>query len=345
MPPHADKTHCSEPDAAFVKEIENKPRPPPLPASIEISALRQHTNDAKLKVREALGAAGPGLIEQDIKIPVEGRELDAYVYASSRESPAGSLPIYLFLHGGGFCIGNRFDDMESNRRIALEANIVVVSLEYSLAPEHPFPQAVYDALQTLQWIAKNPAAVHPSASVSRGLILGGTSAGANIANAVVYLNRDQDDPVQITGQFLSVPPLLPFPVVPDKYKEDYVSFQQNLSVTIPPPELVQAFMKAYKPDINSPLFVPFNHPRGHAGVPPTYIQVCGMDSLRDEGLIYERVLAEENGVPTRLDIYPGLPHHFWEFFPTLDQHIEKRTTDSVKAILWLLEIGHKAAAR
>lgn len=84
--------------------------------------------------------------------------------------------------------------------------------------------------------------MHPSASVSRGLIVGGTSAGANIANAVVYLNRNQENPVQITGQFLSVPPLLPLPVVPDRYKKDYFSSEENQSVTIPPPDLAQAFI-------------------------------------------------------------------------------------------------------
>ncbi|KAH6951298.1 Alpha/Beta hydrolase protein [Fusarium avenaceum] len=317
---------------------------PSEPAIIDILALREHTNAAKLKVRELMGDAGPGLTERGIKIPLSGRELDAYVYAPSSNSSVGSLPIYVFFHGGGFCLGNRFDDMEANRRIALEANVVVVSLEYRLAPEHPFPQAIYDGLETLQWIIKNSNAVHPSASVSRGLIVGGTSAGANIANAVVYLNRNQENPVQITGQFLSVPPLLPLPVVPDRYRKDYLSFEENQWVAIPPPDLAQAFIEAYKPDINSPLFVPFNHPDGHTDVPPTYIQVCGLDSLRDEGLIYERVLREENGIPTRLDIYPGLPHHFWEFCPNLTQQIETRTKDTVKGILWLLETGKQSVA-
>ncbi|RYC79666.1 hypothetical protein BFJ63_vAg17447 [Fusarium oxysporum f. sp. narcissi] len=345
MPSHAKIAVFSEPDSAFVKvALEDSPQPPPLPADFDISALRQHQNAAKVNLRETLGDAGPGLTERDIKIPLDGRDLDAYVYAPSRRFSAGSLPVYLFFHGGGFCIGSRFDDMEANRRIALEANIVVVSLEYSLAPEHPFPQAVYDGLETLRWITRNTNAVHPSASVSQGLIIGGTSAGGNIANAVVYLNRDQDDSVQVTGQFLSVPPLLPLPVIPEKYRKYYLSFEQNHSISVLPSELVGKFMEAYKPDINSPLFVPFNHPKGHSGVPPTYIQVCGLDDLRGDGLLYERVLREENGIPTRLDMYPGLPHHFWDFFPTLTQHIEKRTNDTVEGILWLLKAGQEYTA-
>ncbi|KAF5243295.1 hypothetical protein FANTH_8244 [Fusarium anthophilum] len=243
MPSHAEIAAFPEPDAAFAKMLEDSPKPPPLSANVDISALRQHTNAEKAKFREGLGDAGPGLTERDIKIPLDRRELDAYVYAPLGKFPAGSLPVYLFFHGGGFCIGSRFDDMEANRRLALEANIVVVSLEYSLAPEHPFPQAVYDGLDTLKWITRNTNAVHPSASVSRGLIIGGTSAGGNIANAVVYLNRDQDDSVQVTGQFLSVPPLLPLPVVPEKYREYYLSFEQNHSITVLPPDLVGKFME------------------------------------------------------------------------------------------------------
>ncbi|EXA29197.1 hypothetical protein FOVG_19259, partial [Fusarium oxysporum f. sp. pisi HDV247] len=167
--------------------------------------------------------------------------------------------------------------------------------------------------------------------------VGGVSAGATIANAVVYLNRDLGSPVKVTGQFLSVAPLIPSPLVPEKYKGDYVGHEQNKNVTIPPAELTRLFLAAYKPDKNSPLSVPAVHPSGHAGIPPTYLQVCGLDGLRDESLIYERILGQENGTATRLDLYPGLPHHFWEFFPQLTKHIEKRTNDTVEGIQRLLK--------
>lgn len=98
---------------------------------------------------------------------------------------------------------------------------------------------------------------------------------------------------------------------------------------------------AYKPDLNSPLFVPFNNPKGHHGIPPTFFQVCGLDPLRDEELIYERVLREEYGTLTRPDYYPGLPHHFWEFFPQLSEQKERRIQETVSGFQWLLEIGGK----
>lgn len=63
-----------------------------------------------------------------------------------------------------------------------------------------------------------------------------------------------------------------------------------------------------------------------------------MDPLRDEGLIYERELREECGVKTRLDMYPGLPHGFWSFFPTL-KSCQKLIDDTLKGVEWLLEQG------
>lgn len=91
-------------------------------------------------------------------------------------------------------------------------------------------------------VAANGDKIHPSASPSAGIIVGGTSSGGNIANAVVYLNHDQTSPVRVTGQLLSVAPLIPAPVVPDKYRQDYTSIEQNKAFSIPPPEMIQRFL-------------------------------------------------------------------------------------------------------
>ncbi|KAM6508347.1 hypothetical protein FALCPG4_018220 [Fusarium falciforme] len=327
----------SRPDPDFEQLVKNAGSPP-LPSDADIQTLRRLTEGLKTKAREALGGPPAELTERDIEIPVrDGSSILAYVYAPSKETSTDALPILIFFHGGGFCIGSRHDDLESNRTIASKAGIIVVSVEYRLAPEHPFPQAIHDGFDALHLIANNPSRVHPSASPSAGLIVGGTSAGGSIANAVVYLNRDLGSPVKVTGQLLSVAPVLPPPAVPERYQDEYVSHEQNRDVAIPPEALTRSFLAAYKPDETSPLSVPAIHPSGHAGIPPTYLQVCGLDSLRDESLIYERMLRQENGIATRVDLYPGLPHHFWEFFPQLTKQIEKRTHDTVEGIRWLLE--------
>ncbi|EWY81581.1 hypothetical protein FOYG_15809 [Fusarium oxysporum NRRL 32931] len=335
MAPSSEILASAQPDPDFLQILKSS-SPPPLPTNIDIPTLRATSNKHKNEARDALGGPPPNLTERDIEIPVrDGSSILAYIYSPSDVVPGDELPIFLFFHGGGFCLGTRHDDMESNRVLALKAGIIIVCLDYRLAPEHPFPQAIHDGVDALHWIAHNPTQVHPSASPSAGIIIGGTSAGANIANGVVYLNRDLGSPAKVTGQFLGVGPLLPPPFVPEKYKDDCVSHQQNKDVTIPPEELARAFTAAYKPDPNSPIAVPAVHPSGHSGIPPTYFQVCGLDGLRDESIIYERILQQDN-ISTRLDLYPGLPHHFWEFFPQLTKQVEKRTNDTVEGIKWLL---------
>jgi acetyl esterase/lipase len=92
----------------------------------------------------------------------------------------------------------------------------------------------------------------------------------------------------------------------------------------------------YKEDPASPLASPVIFPTGHQNLPPTYFQICGMDPLRDETLIYERILREECGVKTRVDLYPGLPHGFWSWFPEAG-FSKKQLKDSMEGMAWLLE--------
>ncbi|OJJ54869.1 hypothetical protein ASPSYDRAFT_81743 [Aspergillus sydowii CBS 593.65] len=340
MAPSREILESSRPDPAFEQAAISQSSSP-FPTNASVQTLRSITEGLKREAREALGGPPPTLTEQDISIPVRnGRSVLSYVCAPSDDIDTSPLPILLFFHGGGFCIGSRHDDLDSNRAIAARGGIIIVSLEYSLAPERPFPCAIHDGFDALQWISNNPSRIHPHASPSAGLIIGGTSAGGTIANAVVYLNRDLGSPVKVTGQLLSASPLLPQPMVPARYRDDSVSHAHNAKVAIPAAEVAQLFLAAYKPDHNSPLCVPAIHPSGHAEIPPTYFQACGLDVLRDETIIYEQILRDEHRIPTRLDLYPGLPHHFWEFFPQLTTQIEKRTDDTVKGIHWLLNLNH-----
>jgi acetyl esterase/lipase len=78
------------------------------------------------------------------------------------------------------------------------------------------------------------------------------------------------------------------------------------------------------------------HPTGHKNLPPTYFVIAGADPWRDCGLIYEEILRVENGIKTKLDIFPGLPHGFWGMFPVAD--FSKRYAEKSKeGFKWLLE--------
>jgi hypothetical protein len=94
-------------------------------------------------------------------------------------------------------------------------------------------------------------------------------------------------------------------------------------------------MEAYKADSSSLLFAPFNHPSGRADVPTAYLEVCGMDPLHEHALIYERVLREEYGIDTKLDLYPGYGYTFWTNWTEMDMS-RKFVNDTLAGARWLL---------
>jgi acetyl esterase/lipase len=85
----------------------------------------------------------------------------------------------------------------------------------------------------------------------------------------------------------------------------------------------------------SPLASPLLFPTGHENLPRTYLQICGMDPLRDDSIIYERVL-QECGVETRVSMYPGLPHGFWTFFPNAN-FTNEFLKETLAGFAWLLQ--------
>jgi len=144
-------------------------------------------------------------------------------------------------------------------------------------------------------------------------------------------------------------------LVPERYKAVFLSREQDLGTRVLSKDIMRLFARKsrHKSNLertfnidnnlpgsyNSDQMSPLAHPmafESHAGLPPTYFQICGKDPLRDEGLIYEEILREENGIKTLVDVYPGLPHGFWAIWPEAS-FSKKLHEDSVKGIKWLLE--------
>ncbi|KAF2175144.1 alpha/beta-hydrolase [Zopfia rhizophila CBS 207.26] len=234
--------------------------------------------------------------EEDITITIwDGADIPAQVISPAQENGQGRAPpIVAMFHGGGYVGESYKDDAFLYRRLASELGAVVVSVGYWLAPEFPFATGILDEWDAIKWVYHNAATV--GGDTSAIFIVGGVSAGGNLARVVRHLNRDEGNTIRITSQFLSVPTLCPPPV--------------NRNLSPPSPAMLGIIMGGLKPDVNPPLFVPFNHPSGHGGLPPAYFQVSGVDGLRDEGLIYERTLREKHGITIKVDFYEGLPHAF-----------------------------------
>ncbi|KAK9491450.1 Alpha/Beta hydrolase protein [Lipomyces doorenjongii] len=282
----------------------------------------------------ALGQPPLDVKQTELQYPAEdGSKVRAKLF-QPLNPPKGGSPLIVMYHGGGICLGNPEGEELTCQNFVQAFGAVCVSVTYRLAPNFRFPHAPKDAWDALQWAAAN--AKLWGADPSVGFVVGGTSAGANLTFVLVHLARDEKLSPPLTGQYLAIPLLLPNGKVPEKYSPYAISYEQNKNSPILPVAAIDMFMCGYQPDIDDGvLYATFNHPKGHKDLPPTYFQIDGMDPLRDEGLIYERVLNREFRVKTKLNVYPGLPHGHWVFFPFLKSS-EKFRKEQVDGMGWLL---------
>jgi acetyl esterase/lipase len=194
---------------------------------------------------------------------------------------------------------------------------------YRLAPEHKFPIGVDDCWDALKWALTN--SEHLNATPSRGLIVGGASAGGNIAAVLALRSRDEGLEPPVTGQYLCVPALLPDTNVPPHLAHLYQSREQSVDDPVLKGLRPGAIEAIYAPDPKSPLWDPFNHTAGHKSVAKAFFQVGGLDPLRDEAVLYDRVLREA-GVLTRFELYSGFGHMFWYVTSMYEMHRRQTLT-------------------
>ncbi|KAG7091871.1 hypothetical protein E1B28_008272 [Marasmius oreades] len=253
-----------------------------------------------------------------------------------RDGEDGLFPLIFWMHGGGWIASDAQMDDYNLRRTSVDLRISVVNFEYRLAPENPFPTAPNDCFAGLKYVANHPDLF--SASLKKGFIVGGPSAGGNLAAVIAH--RARDDPTDfankgtpVTGQLLQIPCLCHYKAYPEKWKSSLVSMEENKDA----PGLNKAAVEFTAGLYNAPPEDPDMSPlllSSHKGLPPAFIQVCGLDPLRDEGIVYKKVL-EEAGVPVKLEVYPGVPHIFDVLFPTLKQSA-KWIKDFRDGLRWLI---------
>ncbi|KAL0577027.1 hypothetical protein V5O48_004961 [Marasmius crinis-equi] len=252
-----------------------------------------------------------------------------------------TFPLLFWIHGGGWMLGDVHLDDYQLRITSVKLRIAIVNCEYRLAPEHPFPTAVNDLTAALKHVVSHPEKF--SASLEKGFIIGGQSAGGNLAAVLTSIARD--DPFfkdkSLTGQLLHVPATVHYQAYPEKYKESLLSFEQNKDAPVLNQEDMITAWKMYNGPPTDPRVSPLLL-SSHQGLPPAFVQVSGLDVLRDEGILYERALREA-GVLTKLEVYPGVPHGFEGalFFYDIKQAVKFRE-DTRKGLKWLLESGRRS---
>ena len=213
----------------------------------------------------------------------------------------GPFPVLVYFHGGGWVFGNldTYDSLCS--AIAHQANCIVVSVDYPLAPEHPFPAAVVAGDFATQWVVENASLFNGD---SQRIAVGGDSAGGNLATVVARRFRERD-PSPLVYQLLIYPVTNLHSLETDSYQAFADDFFLSKNDMI---WCRQHYLPTEKASLSpdaSPLLVD-----NCQGLPPTYLVSAGRDVLRDDGLAYAAKLSEA-GVSVKCHCYEEMIHGFF----------------------------------
>jgi acetyl esterase len=294
-----------DPDAAAVyKAVQEAGRP----AYETLTAP-----EARAYYAQARFATNPDAPELErvapLSIPAPHGAIPARIYVPKElRRHDGLSPALVFFHGGGWVIG----DLDSHdvvcRKLAVEGALIVISVDYRLAPEHKFPAAADDAIAATTWIAANARELGIDAS---RLSIGGDSAGGNLAAVVSLAARDGNGP-GIAGQVL-IYPAVDFAMTHGSHSEPETSVLLTHSV-------IRWFRDHYldaAADIRDWRASPARA-ASLAALPPAYVLTAGADPLRDEGDEYAKRL-KQAGVPVTYKHYPGQFHGFFTMGKLLQQ--------------------------
>ncbi|KAH9852333.1 Alpha/Beta hydrolase protein [Lenzites betulinus] len=324
---------------------------PPAPSIDDVLVLREQFEIAgflhQAEWEERVPPASAYRVE-DYEVPVAAGEVTipvrCYIPAAGREATAqGSSPLLVWYHGGGLVAGSIELNDAYLRNLCVDLQLVVVNVGYRLAPEHVFPAGFNDAYAGLKWAAAH--AREMGSSPSRGFLLGGTSAGAGLAAAVALHARDDalfapGSGREITGQLLQTPQLVHPEAHLSKYAAELHSMTEQADAPLLTARKIRAFARALRAPPNDPRISPLLAP-GLAGLPRTFVQVFGLDPLRDEALLFARLLREA-GVDVQVAMYPGCPHTFDMIFPET-QAARKVDREFREGARWLLTADRSSA--
>lgn len=305
--------------AEFMRIVESWGRPP------RHTLTPQENREGSHRLIPYMGDPAPVAEVKDISIPRRDRaapkEGAVPVRVYRPEHSSDPLPVLVYFHGGGWVIGDLEIADRPCRSLAALAECVVVSVDYRLAPEHPFPAGLEDCCTVVEELAKHSDeyGIDPAR-----LAVGGDSAGGNLATAVCQLARG--DGPEIRHQLLIVPV-----TDCDLDRESYREFADG-------PYLTRADMAYYfqhyvgDSDRTDPRIAPLRS-ADLSGLPPATVITAECDVLRDEGDAYAGALAE-SGVAVEHRRFDGMFHPFFQMAGIIDggreaqQHAAARLRDA-----------------
>lgn len=236
------------------------------------------------------------------EVLVDGAEgtLPARLYIPSSGFGPDPVPTLLFIHGGGHGLGDLDSHDGACRHLAEVSGVQVLSIDYRLAPEHPFPAAVDDCFAAYQWMVKNAASLN--ADVDR-LAVGGDSAGGNLAASTAIQVAEAGLPMAFQLLIYPVTDLVNRSASRDLFDGGGFYLER---------QGMDKLREWYAPGDSAghPLASVLLHPDLPPGLAPAFVATAGFDPLRDEGEAYARLLAE-HGVEVEAKRYPSMIHGFF----------------------------------
>lgn len=241
------------------------------------------------RIAEGMRPPLPRGIESSVAYVPDGRRpVRVRIFRPLRSGPTACV---VYMHGGGWVQGSPETHQDIAAGIAGANGQTVISVDYSLAPERPFPAAPEDCRLAVEWVFDHAAALGVLASK---IVVAGDSAGANLAAATALALRNGAR--KLTGQLLFYPTL--------DFSFDRPSFFENAGGPLLTAEMMRGMAQMYVPnpaDRNNPLAAPLMAP-DLRGMPPAFVAVAEHDPLRDDGIEYAERL---RGCGVAVDVNPG----------------------------------------
>lgn len=291
----APKPEIRKDVAAYLEARKAHPMPPLTRETL--TAMRAMGPQAAAAMASGDLPVGEMAVQREVTMPGPGGPLRLKLFDTREDRGPG--PVFVFYHGGGYIFGSIETHAGLAAEIARQLDLPVISVDYRLAPEHPWPAAIDDGVAAARWIAANGSALGLGIT---GLVLGGDSAGGNLTLVAAAELRDKP---------ATVPVLLQVPIYPvTDFTKTYPSqteFAEGYGLDASSTKLMSSHYAADPKSLRaSPLLGDLR------GLPPTVLVTASLDPLRDQGRAYGAKLVEA-GVPVAFYEGKGLIHGFSSF--------------------------------
>ncbi|KAL5335082.1 Alpha/Beta hydrolase protein [Aspergillus crustosus] len=347
----ADFSEYTGPSAEWLALERNLPAAPDLTTE----QLKAITN----KTREEASAKELSEHGLDKKVTItnytistrDNSTIEARSYRPINSDKSNKLPVYIHLHGGGFLFGTlSSEDATASRTIITLADqgtpIIVFNVNYRHTPEHKYPTAWNDTEDAFHWLHDHIAEVggDPENVIIGGISAGGWLTASTVISQHLGTSKELASRPKIKGQVLLIPALVHYdsyaPQLAQLSDPRISSWVENRDAPVLPYERMKLFTKLLDikggKEVEDDLRLNPGNAKAEQvrGLPPATFGIAGKDPLRDEGLLFARLLSE-NGVPTKTNVFKGLPHGFRRYGEKLSA--SKRWDEViVEGIQWAL---------